>query len=240
MIFYCAFIWKTRGPLAEPVEHATGAARRRLERRSRQFLRHERLTVAMALAAAVHHTAPRGQRRARGRGVEREENYEPRLQNPPLSQAASTEYFTLDDDEEMLAEGCRPPQGKDARRPGDYCPHLKPAPCMVDRADDSGGEEEAGGGQGDDDCVDQAHEGGKGAKERGDVLVPQQRRAPDIQVPPLQVQSVEQIVDVRVPQSSRRDPRRVLLRQCHRSWEVCGRCQVHTTGGCAGRRNLLR
>ena len=76
--------------------------------------------------------------------MEREENYEPRLQNLPLLVAASTVCFTLDDDEEMLAAAVRPaplseaagPQGKDARRPGDYCSHFSPAPCMVDCADD--------------------------------------------------------------------------------------------------------
>ena len=41
---------------------ATGAARRR-QRRLRQFLRHERLSVAMALAESQHHTS-RGQKTA--------------------------------------------------------------------------------------------------------------------------------------------------------------------------------
>ena len=43
----------------------SGAARRRRARRLRQFPRHERPTVAMALAELQHHTAPRGQRMAR-------------------------------------------------------------------------------------------------------------------------------------------------------------------------------
>ena len=40
---------------------ATGAAKRRRERRLRQWQRHERMTVAMALAEATHHAAPRRQ-----------------------------------------------------------------------------------------------------------------------------------------------------------------------------------
>ena len=44
---------------------ATGAAKRRRERRLRSWLRHERMTVAMALAEVTHHTAPRGQKTAR-------------------------------------------------------------------------------------------------------------------------------------------------------------------------------
>ena len=46
------------------VEHA-GAARRRRERRLRQFMKHERLTVAMLLAEMHHHAAPRGHTTAR-------------------------------------------------------------------------------------------------------------------------------------------------------------------------------
>ena len=55
-------------------EHAEAAMRRR-QRRLRQWLRHERLSVAMALAESNHHAAPRGQKMARARGVEREVNY---------------------------------------------------------------------------------------------------------------------------------------------------------------------
>ena len=40
-------------------EHAAGAAKRRRERRLRQWLRHERMTVAMVVAEATHHSAPR-------------------------------------------------------------------------------------------------------------------------------------------------------------------------------------
>ena len=41
---------------------STGAAKRRRERRLRQWQRHERMTVAMALAQATHHAAPRRQK----------------------------------------------------------------------------------------------------------------------------------------------------------------------------------
>ena len=47
------------------VDHATGAARRRRERRFRAYLKYARMSVAMALAEANHHTAPRGQKTAR-------------------------------------------------------------------------------------------------------------------------------------------------------------------------------
>ena len=65
-----SFMWTTRGPLSErrenmpSVAHPTAAARRR-QRRLRQFLRHERLTVAVLLSERDHHTAPRGQQQAR-------------------------------------------------------------------------------------------------------------------------------------------------------------------------------
>ena len=53
-----------------------GTAKRRRERRLRQFLGHERLTVAMLLAQTEtqHHAAPRGQNMARSRGEESELN----------------------------------------------------------------------------------------------------------------------------------------------------------------------
>ena len=50
---------------------ATGAAKRCRERRLRSWLRHERMTVAMALAEVTHHTAPRGQKTVRVRPQER-------------------------------------------------------------------------------------------------------------------------------------------------------------------------
>ena len=52
--------------------NASGAARRR-QRRLRQWLRHERLSVAMALAESTHHSAPRGQKMARAGGRARDE-----------------------------------------------------------------------------------------------------------------------------------------------------------------------
>ena len=52
-------------------ERVSGAAKRRRERRLRQWHRHERLTVQMALCEALHHAAPQ---------VERGENSAPRGQ----------------------------------------------------------------------------------------------------------------------------------------------------------------
>ena len=49
----------------------TGSARRRRERRLRQFLRHERLSVAMALSEKKHHTSS-GQRKDRAGGEARD------------------------------------------------------------------------------------------------------------------------------------------------------------------------
>ena len=51
----------------------TGSARRRRERRLRSMLRHERMSVAMALAESTHHSAPRGQKMARAGGGARVE-----------------------------------------------------------------------------------------------------------------------------------------------------------------------
>ena len=46
-------------------ERVTGAAKRRRERRLRSWSKHERQTVAMALAEALHHSAPRRPKTAR-------------------------------------------------------------------------------------------------------------------------------------------------------------------------------
>ena len=81
-------------------EHVTGSAKRRRERRLRQWLRHERMTVAMALAEAQHHAAPRRQKPASAITV----NDAPRGQKN-----ADAEYFELSSDEEVAsARGMRP------------------------------------------------------------------------------------------------------------------------------------
>ena len=83
---------------AASAANETGAARRR----HRQFLRHERLGVAMALAEYNHHSAPRRPTMARARGEESEMNNATGQKTPP-PRAASTVYFTLDDDEDVFA-----------------------------------------------------------------------------------------------------------------------------------------
>ena len=74
------FAWLLRGS----DEHAAGAAMRR--RRLRSWLRHERMTVAMALAEMKHHTAPRGLKMVRAWEEGHEEYDAPRRQKPPPPQ----------------------------------------------------------------------------------------------------------------------------------------------------------
>ena len=57
---------------------------RRRQRRLRSWLRHERMTVAMALAEVTHHTAPRGHMIARVREEERDELYDAKGLMTPL------------------------------------------------------------------------------------------------------------------------------------------------------------
>ena len=92
--------------------NASGAARRR-QRRLRQWLRHERLSVAMALAEYNHRSALRGPTIARASGEE-SEMYNATGQTTPLPRAASTQYFSLDDDEDVLAAW---PLALDEQRP---------------------------------------------------------------------------------------------------------------------------
>ena len=102
----------------------TGSARHRRERRLRQWHRHERMTVAMALAEFTHHSVPRGQKTARagGKGGGREKNFTAalRVMPPPLPQAAGTQYFSKAvDDEEVPAAERPPPLREVGPQPGD-------------------------------------------------------------------------------------------------------------------------
>ena len=64
------------------VDHALGTVRRQRERRLRAYLRHARMRVAVPLAEAKYHTAPRGQRTARAREEERDEHYTAAFRTP--------------------------------------------------------------------------------------------------------------------------------------------------------------
>ena len=84
------------------VERASAAQRRR-GRRLRAALRHERQSIAMALAESQHHTS-RGQKKARaGEEGHRNEYEAPRRQKPPPPQA----FFQLFDEEDA-ERGLRP------------------------------------------------------------------------------------------------------------------------------------
>ena len=79
----------------EGADGGTGSARRRRERRLRSMLRHERMTVAMALAEKLHHSSRR-QRMARTGEEDLELHYtaEFRTHPPPRRQAHSTLPWT--------------------------------------------------------------------------------------------------------------------------------------------------
>ena len=64
-------------------------AQRRRERRLRSLLRHECMTVAMALAESTHHSS-RGQRIARAGVWEREMNYTATIRDPPHPSRSSS------------------------------------------------------------------------------------------------------------------------------------------------------
>ena len=76
----------------------SGAAQRRRQRRLRSWLRHERMTVAMALAEKLHHST-RGQRMARAGEEDLELHYTAEFRTHPPPQAAGTVYFAMDVDD---------------------------------------------------------------------------------------------------------------------------------------------
>ena len=73
---------------------SSGVAWRRGERRLRSMLRHERMTVAMALAEFSHHSSW-GQRMARARVWRHEQNYTAKVWKPPTPQS---ELFSLEEE----------------------------------------------------------------------------------------------------------------------------------------------
>ena len=83
------------------VERSSAALRRR-GRRLRAALRHERQSIAMALAEKLHHTS-RGQRFAGARVEESDEMNNAMGQETPPPRAASTVFFRMNDDGDVLA-----------------------------------------------------------------------------------------------------------------------------------------
>ena len=117
------------GSFAERV--STGSARRRRERRLRSMLRHERMSVAMALAEKLHHSAcrsvplkeelvehemynaPRGQKTASGRGTEFFDVFDEELgggRPPPLPEVAGPQARVLRRTVEPIIESFVPVQ----------------------------------------------------------------------------------------------------------------------------------
>ena len=103
---------------------------RRRQRRLRKFLRHERLTVALALAEATHHAAPRRQKPASAT-----------VYDAPRGQKnADAEYFELSSDEEVAsARGSRPaplweprPQDRVERHHGEHIDEICPFVPILD------------------------------------------------------------------------------------------------------------
>ena len=99
-------------------DHAgAGSARRRRERRLRSWWRHERMSIACALAEALHHSSgsPEFDRRRVGvaqHGAVRGQTTATRARGP------ATQYLTFGDDEDVPAPGERLfwPQERDLRR----------------------------------------------------------------------------------------------------------------------------
>ena len=122
-------------------DRVLGSSRRRRERRLRSMLRHERMTVAMALAEFSHHSS-RGQRMARAGVWGHEQNYTAKIRKPPTPQP---ELFSL---EEEPGGGLPAPLSEVAGRQdkvvrhvmedlGSVCPFVQildlPVPQMMDQ-----------------------------------------------------------------------------------------------------------
>ena len=96
------------------VERAAGAAQRRRGGRLRAALRHERQSIAMALAELTHHTAPQGQRMARVGRWEREALHGD-FPEQPTPQEPGTQFFDLAEGSVSELGGTRPDRLVDVR-----------------------------------------------------------------------------------------------------------------------------
>ena len=109
------------------------------QRRLRQFLRHERLTVARLLAERDHHTVPWGQTMARSGERARGALHGDVLEEP-TPQEPDTRYFNLSDDDSVLELwGTRPdrlagvrPQERVQRHTVDQIINTAPGLPMLD------------------------------------------------------------------------------------------------------------
>ena len=93
---------------------------RRRQRRLRQWLRHERLSVAMALAETQHRTS-RGHKKARAGGGVRDAVHG-EVPEALLSQEPGTQHFTLDDDDSVPELGGSRPDRLAGVRPQEWVP----------------------------------------------------------------------------------------------------------------------
>ena len=92
----------------------TGAPQRRRVRRLRAAWRHEQQSIAQALAACSHHSAPRRQTMARARVWVREEVHG-LVPEAPTPQEPGTQHFFLDDNRVPELGGSRPDRPSDVR-----------------------------------------------------------------------------------------------------------------------------
>ena len=84
------------------------AAQRRRQRRLRSWWRHEQQSIAAALATSQHHSAPRGQKKARAGEGDFELNFAAKIRRHPPPQVAGTQHFAMDVDDVPAAMGSRP------------------------------------------------------------------------------------------------------------------------------------
>ena len=93
------------------------AAQRRRQRRLRSWWRHEQQSIAAALATSQHHSALRGQMKARAGEGDFELNFAAKIRRHPPPQAAGTVYYPMDVDDVPAARGSRPDRLLDVSGP---------------------------------------------------------------------------------------------------------------------------
>ena len=93
------------------------AAQRRRQRRLRSWWRHERQSIAAALATLQHHSAPWGTEDGHGEEGDFELNFAAKIRRHPPPQAAGTVCYPMDVDDVPAVGGSRPDRVSDVSGP---------------------------------------------------------------------------------------------------------------------------
>ena len=129
----CPFLCGVFSVMMASEQPGSGAAQRRRQRRLRPWLRHERMTVAMALVQSTHHSS-RGQTIARAGVWGREMNCTATIRDPPPHPSGSSSASTRKIPALCGRTGCLPCPDRKSGCAADGCAPVRRCACACCRA----------------------------------------------------------------------------------------------------------